>query len=64
MYKHVLASVHGSETSRLGLAEAVKLAGALEAQIRLAHVVNRLPWVFPHSTVPLLMVRGSGVART
>jgi len=50
MYKHVLVPVDGSETSRLGLAEAIKLARALEAQIRLVHVVNRLPWVSPGLT--------------
>ena len=47
MYKHVLVPVDGSETAQLGLNEAIKLAKHLNAEIRLIHVVNRLPWVSP-----------------
>lgn len=65
MYKHILAPVDGSETARLGLEEAIKLARALEAQIRLVHVVNRLPWVSPGLTAAVVQelinqLRGSG----
>lgn len=47
MYKHVLVPIDGSETARLGLREAIKLAKHLSADIRLIHVVNKLPWVSP-----------------
>jgi nucleotide-binding universal stress UspA family protein len=45
MYKHVLVPVDGSETARRGLNEAIELAKSLNADIRLIHVVNKLPWV-------------------
>ena len=65
MYKHVLVPVDGSATARLGLGEAIKLASALEAQIRLVHVVNRLPWVSPGLTGAVVQeltnqLRGTG----
>lgn len=47
MYKHVLVPIDGSEAARLGLQEAIKLAKHLSADIRLIHVVNKLPWVSP-----------------
>lgn len=40
MYKKILVPVDGSEASRRGLAEAVKLAKALNASLKLVHVVN------------------------
>ena len=47
MYKHVLVPIDGSETARLGLQEAIKLAKHLNADIRIIHVINKLPWVSP-----------------
>jgi len=43
----MLVPVDGSETARLGLNEAIKLAKHLGADIRLIHVVNKLLWVSP-----------------
>jgi len=65
MYKHILVPVDGSETARLALGEAIKLASALEAQIRLVHVVNKLPWVSPGLTGAVVQelinqLRGTG----
>jgi nucleotide-binding universal stress UspA family protein len=40
MYSRILVPVDGSETARLGLAEAIKLARALHACIRVIHVVD------------------------
>ena len=40
MYARILVPVDGSETSLKGLAEALKLAQALGARLRLVHVVN------------------------
>lgn len=42
MYKHVLVPIDGSETARLGLNEAIKLAKHLKADIRLIYVVDKL----------------------
>jgi len=47
MYKHVLVPIDGSETARLGLNEAIKLAKHLNADIRLIYVINKLPWASP-----------------
>lgn len=40
MYKHILVAFDGSDTSNLALNEAVKLAAALQAQLRIVHVVD------------------------
>jgi nucleotide-binding universal stress UspA family protein len=40
MYGKILVPVDGSETSTLGLIEAIKIAKAQGSQIRLVHVVN------------------------
>lgn len=45
MYERILVPVDGSETSRLGLGEAIQLAKSLGARIRIIHIVNKLPWV-------------------
>lgn len=42
MYKKILVPVDGSDASRRGLAEAVKLARGMNASIRLVHVVNEM----------------------
>jgi nucleotide-binding universal stress UspA family protein len=42
MYKHVLVPIDGSETARLGLNEAIKLAKHLGAEIRLVYVIDKL----------------------
>ncbi len=47
MYNRILVPVDGSETADLGLAEAIKLAKHLRAQMRIVHVVDELPLVTP-----------------
>ena len=42
MYKRILVPVDGSDTSRRGLEEALKLAKSFAAEVRLVHVVNEL----------------------
>lgn len=42
MYQRILVPVDGSDTSRKGLAEAVKLASVTGGQLRLLHVVDEL----------------------
>jgi nucleotide-binding universal stress UspA family protein len=42
MYQKILVPVDGSETSMVGLKEAVKLAKSQGSQLRLVHVVNEL----------------------
>jgi len=41
MYTHILVAVDGSNTSRLALAEAIKLAHPQKAQVRLIHVIDQ-----------------------
>ena len=41
MYQRILVPVDGSDTANRGLAEALKLAKALGAQLRLVHVVDK-----------------------
>jgi nucleotide-binding universal stress UspA family protein len=50
MYSKILVPVDGSGASRRGLAEAVKLAKALGAQLRLVHVVNEFFAIAPDIT--------------
>ena len=40
MYQRVLVPVDGSETSKRGLSEAVKLCKALGGQMKIVHVVD------------------------
>jgi nucleotide-binding universal stress UspA family protein len=47
MYERILVPVDGSETSRLGLGEAIRLARSLNARIRIIYIVNKLPWITP-----------------
>jgi len=42
MYKKILVPVDGSSTALKGLTEALKLARALQAKVKLVHVVNEL----------------------
>ncbi|HLS81334.1 MAG TPA: universal stress protein [Steroidobacter sp.] len=42
MYKKILVPVDGSAASNRGLAEALKLAQAVGAQVRIVHAVNEL----------------------
>ena len=42
MYGKILVPVDGSETSILGLNEAIKIAKAQGSQLRLVHIVNEL----------------------
>jgi len=44
MYQNILVPVDGSETANGGLREAIGLARALHARIRLLHVVNTMTW--------------------
>ena len=45
MYKRILVPVDGSDTSTRGLKEAVKLAKALNARLKLVHVLDQSPLV-------------------
>jgi nucleotide-binding universal stress UspA family protein len=45
MYKNILVPIDGSDTASRGLEEAIKLAKALAARIRLVHIVNELSGV-------------------
>ncbi|HVN43838.1 MAG TPA: universal stress protein [Steroidobacteraceae bacterium] len=47
MYPRILVPIDGSATASRGLAEAIALAGALTASIRLVHVVTELPTLSP-----------------
>lgn len=42
MYKKILVPVDGSDASRVGLEEAIKLAKGLQATVRLIHGVNEM----------------------
>ena len=42
MYQRILVPVDGSEASKRGLQEAIKLAKATNARLQLVHVVNEL----------------------
>jgi len=48
MYQNILVPIDGSDTAALGLSEAIKLARAVRARIRLVHVVNTVTWVGGH----------------
>ena len=52
MYKHILCPVDGSPASRLGLQHAIGLAKALDARIRLIHVVDELSVIPPAEVYP------------
>jgi nucleotide-binding universal stress UspA family protein len=40
MYKHILVPIDGSDTSRHGMREAIGLATALKAKVRMLHVIS------------------------
>jgi nucleotide-binding universal stress UspA family protein len=42
MYARILVPIDGSATSMRGLTEAIKLATALQARVRVVHVINEL----------------------
>ena len=42
MYKRILVAIDGSHSSELALHEAIKLAKAMEGQLRLVHVVDEV----------------------
>jgi nucleotide-binding universal stress UspA family protein len=44
MYQRILVPVDGSEASKRGLQEAIKLAKATRAKLQIVHVVNELPF--------------------
>jgi nucleotide-binding universal stress UspA family protein len=48
MYAKILVPIDGSETSDLGLHEAIRLAKSLDSQIRLVHVLNEATLVGPY----------------
>jgi nucleotide-binding universal stress UspA family protein len=50
MYQKILVPVDGSETSNLGLTEAIKLAKRQGAQVRLVHIVNEFILDYTYST--------------
>lgn len=45
MYKRILVPLDGSDTARRGLTEAIGLAGALGASLRLVHVTTDVQWL-------------------
>lgn len=45
MYKRILVPLDGSDTARRGLTEAIGLAGALGASLRLLHVTTDVQWL-------------------
>jgi nucleotide-binding universal stress UspA family protein len=49
MYKRILVPIDGSETSSIGLTEAIHFAKNQGARIRLVHVVNELLVVLPEA---------------
>jgi nucleotide-binding universal stress UspA family protein len=51
MYAKILVPIDGSETSSLGLKEAIRLAKNQGARIRLVHIVNELIVVLPDAYV-------------
>ncbi len=51
MYKNILVPIDGSETSSIGLTEAIRLATNQGARIRLVHVVNELLVVLPEAYI-------------
>lgn len=52
MYKKILVPVDGSPTSQRGLAEAIKLAKALNASLCLVHVVDEFVMTVAYSPIP------------
>jgi nucleotide-binding universal stress UspA family protein len=52
MYKQILVPVDGSDTGRLGLDEAIKLAKSLKASVRLIHVVEKPVLISPEPIGP------------
>jgi len=52
MYQRILVPVDGSATASRGLREAIELAKALKAVIRLIHVVIGVPTLYPPVSVP------------
>ena len=61
MYKHMLVPIDGSETARLGLNEAIKLAKHLGADIRLIYVLDKLSNIPAEAVQPFVdQLRGDG----
>ncbi len=50
MYKRILVSIDGSATSNRGLDEAVMLAVAGDADLRLIHIVDPIPFTVGYET--------------
>jgi len=48
MYAKILVPIDGSETSNLGLHEAIPLAKSLGSRIRLVHIVNEASLIGPY----------------
>lgn len=71
MYKRILVPVDGSPTSNLGLAEAIKLAAVMGAQLRLVHFVDlyayvgsfESPTVYITDLLPLLREGGQTILK-
>ncbi len=65
MYKRILVAIDGSQSSQLGLDEAIRLARSLSSSLLVVHVVNKTPWVSPQvdqATLQRLIddLRGTG----
>ena len=54
MYQRILVPIDGSDASRQGLEQAMRLAKALGARLRLLHVMNQRSWVSPGSPPDVL----------
>jgi nucleotide-binding universal stress UspA family protein len=52
MYQKILVPVDGSDTSTLGLLEAIKLAHGTHAQLQLVHVVNTMVSAIDYAAGP------------
>ena len=52
MYKKILVPVDGSAASQRGLAEAIKLAKALNASLHLLHIVDEFVMTVAYAPVP------------
>ena len=64
MYKHILAPIDGSAASNRALEEAINLAKALQAQLRLIHVIDKaaiIGWISAGSVVDILHKTGQQV---
>ncbi len=63
MYRNILVPVDGSPTSNAGLDEAIALAKAIGARLRLLHVVDQMPLAFSSDGFGAMSVDVTGLLR-